>query len=140
MARLRFGISAGGADVALASRICCHNHRWAEPAGFFEQRRIALFGGGQLNPQGDNVFYDSVCGKPLFVAPRGRSFAEWRAESQRHGWPSFRKAELIAENVVFHPSGRMSSVCGTHLGHDLPDGAPRYCIDLVCIAGFAGGT
>ena len=30
----------------------------------------------------------------------------------------------------------MESVCGTHLGHNLPDfeGA-RYCIDLVCIAG-----
>ena len=38
----------------------------------------------------------------------------------------------------------MSSVCGTHLGHNLPDyTGDRYCIDLVCIAGHpaeAGGS
>jgi hypothetical protein len=33
---------------------------------------------------------DSVCGIPLFVAPRGRTFAAWEAESLSHGWPSFR--------------------------------------------------
>merc|ERR1740124_479077 len=30
----------------------------------------------------------------------------------------------------------MESICGTHLGHNLPEGGvDRYCIDLVCIAG-----
>ena len=30
----------------------------------------------------------------------------------------------------------MASICGTHLGHNLPDGkGDRYCIDLVCVAG-----
>lgn len=31
----------------------------------------------------------------------------------------------------------MTSACGTHLGHNLPDynGKDRYCIDLVCISG-----
>ena len=139
MAHLRFGISSA-ADKAMANRICCRNHRWAEPAGYFHAKKLFTDVPALLNPDGDNVFYDSVCGKPLFVAPRGRSFAAWRQETEEHGWPSFRKEELIAENVNIHKSGRISSVCGTHLGHDLPDGRERYCIDLVCIAGFASGT
>ena len=88
------------------------------------------------------VYYDSVSGKPLFVAPVGRSIDDFLSESLRHGWPSFRPAELIAENVIIHLGGRMSSTCGTHLGHNLPDfSGDRYCIDLVCIAGHpANGT
>ena len=39
---------------------------------------------------GELTFYDSVTGKPLFVAPRGRSMRSFIAESLRHGWPSFR--------------------------------------------------
>ena len=32
--------------------------------------------------------------------------------------------------------GEVRSVCGLHLGHNIPDrGGDRYCIDLVCIAG-----
>ena len=36
------------------------------------------------------TLYDSVSGKPLFIAPRGRSVEEFITESQKHGWPSFR--------------------------------------------------
>ena len=134
---LRFGAAA---DYALADRICCHNHRYAEPAGYQQLSHVSLFGGARLDENGDNTFYDSVCGKPLFVAPRGRSFAEWRAESLAHGWPSFRPEEVLWENVVIHDGGRMSSSCGTHLGHNLPSGgADRYCIDLVCVAGTPAG-
>ena len=47
-----------------------------------------------------------------------------------------RSAETISENVVIHSSGRMESVCGTHLGHNIPDSnGARFCIDLVCVAG-----
>jgi hypothetical protein len=43
---------------------------------------------------GEITFYDSVSGKPLFVAPRGRSWASFVKESKAHGWPSFRDAEV----------------------------------------------
>lgn len=85
---------------------------------------------------GEITFYDSNTGKPLFVAPRGRSFEEFVAESKSHGWPSFRDNEVVWDNVRVLPDGETVSVDGTHLGHDLPDGkGNRYCINLVCIAG-----
>jgi hypothetical protein len=34
---------------------------------------------------GEITFYDTVTSKPLFVAPRGRSWAEFVAESKAHG-------------------------------------------------------
>lgn len=80
-------------------------------------------------------------GLPLFVAPRGRSFKEWKDESVDHGWPSFRPEEYVKDNVVVEPGGRMVSVCGTHLGHNIPDArGDRACIDLVCIAGKGEGS
>jgi len=118
----------------LANHICCNNHNGAEHAGFLNDDDIRLF--DRLDSDSVVVFYDSVCGKPLFVAPRGRSFADFKQESIDHGWPSFRPEETVDANVNVLSGGRMESVCGTHLGHNLPDltGA-RYCIDLVCIAG-----
>lgn len=53
------------------------------------------------------TFYDSVCGLPLFRAPVGRTFSKWRAESETHGWPSFRPEETFAENVIIKPGGEM---------------------------------
>merc|ERR1712194_7983 len=121
-------------DYEMADRICCHNHRYAEPQGYLKQPQVALF--DKLNPEKETIFYDVVCGLPLFIAPRGRSFADFQAESLHHGWPSFRPEEMISENVILHDDGRMESVCLTHLGHNLPEsGVDRYCIDLVCIAG-----
>jgi len=121
-------------DYDVADHICCHNHRYAEPSGYLEQPQVALF--DRLDPTKEHIFYDVVCGLPLFIAPRGRSFDEFREESIHHGWPSFRPEEMISENVILHENGRMESKCLTHLGHNLPkDGVDRYCIDLVCIAG-----
>jgi peptide methionine sulfoxide reductase MsrB len=115
-----------------AEWICCNNHDWAEPSGFHEN--VGLW--PALNKDGPNVFYDSVCGIPLFVAPIGRSFEEFKRESDNHGWPSFRPEETVADNVIIHFGGRMESSCNSHLGHNLPDfSGARYCIDLVCIAG-----
>ena len=121
-------------DYSTADRICCHNHRFAEYRGYLEAPEVRLF--DRLDPNVEHVFFDSVCGLPLFVAPRGRSFDEFKEESIHHGWPSFRPAEIISENVIIHDDGRMESKCLTHLGHNLPKGGvDRYCIDLVCIAG-----
>jgi len=121
-------------DYDLADRICCNNHVYAEPFGYHLQPQVNFY--SKLNPDQETVFYDSVCGLPLFVAPRGRTFEEFVQESKKHGWPSFRPEELISENVIIHKDGRMESKCLTHLGHNLPEGGvDRYCIDLVCIAG-----
>jgi len=126
-------------DYELADRICCHNHRFAEPRGYHEWPEVDFY--SKLDPTAEHVFYDSVCGIPLFVAPRGRTFEEFVEESVHHGWPSFRPAELVSENVIIHAGGRMESRCGTHLGHNLPkDGIDRYCIDLVCMAGMPLST
>lgn len=74
---------------------------------------------------------------------------------QAHGWPSFRDAEVVWDDVRVLPDGEAVSVAGTHLGHNLPDrkvGARegslrlatihlrllvqgnRYCINLVSVA------
>jgi peptide methionine sulfoxide reductase MsrB len=130
---LRFGCET---ERELALRICCHNTRYAETPGFFTDPHIDLF--SKISPEGVTTFYDSTCGVPLFIAPQGRTLEEWKQESLQHGWPSFRPQEAVAANIVFHEGGEMASVCGTHLGHNLPDfSGDRYCIDLVCIAGQA---
>jgi peptide methionine sulfoxide reductase MsrB len=84
------------------------------------------------------TFYDSVTGKPLFTAPIGRSVDDLIDETYKHGWPSFRDAEVVWDNVrVLKNSGETVSVDGTHLGHNLPDRmGNRYCINLCCIAGY----
>lgn len=121
-------------DYSVAQRICCNNHRWAEQRGYLASPDVDLF--GKLDPTVETVFYDSVCGLPLFIAPRGRSFEDFKEESLKHGWPSFRPEEMVSENVILHDDGRMESRCLTHLGHNLPEGGvDRYCIDLVCVAG-----
>jgi len=125
-------------DYDLADRICCNNHRYAEPSGYHTSPEVDFY--AKLDPNVEHVFYDSVCGIPLFIAPRGRSFDDFVAESMDHGWPSFRPDEIVSENVIIHFGGRMESTCLTHLGHNLPEeGIDRYCIDLVCIAGVPPG-
>mmetsp|Transcript_21079 Transcript_21079/g.33669 ORF Transcript_21079/g.33669 Transcript_21079/m.33669 type:complete len:163 (+) Transcript_21079:234-722(+) len=116
------------------SDVCCQvPQSWAEPSGTLSD--VGLW--AQLpSSEGPVTFYDAKCGKPLFRAPIGRSMAEFKAESEAHGWPSFRDEELVKENIVVKPGGEVVSTCGTHLGHNLPDGrGHRYCIDLLCIAG-----
>jgi len=121
-------------DYDVANWICCNNHRYAEDKGYLASPEVDLF--SRLDHNKETVFYDSVCGIPLFIAPRGRSFEEFEKESLHHGWPSFSPEEIVSENVIIHFTGRMESKCGTHLGHNLPEnGEDRYCIDLVCIAG-----
>lgn len=136
---LKFGCDQ---HLSLADDICCHNTDFAESSGFFESvgpNGQSLF--AQLDAAGITTFYDSTCGLPLFKAPIGRSFSDWQTESQGHGWPSFRSAEAVKENLVFKSGGEMQSKCGTHLGHNLPDfSGDRYCIDLVCIAGKNNST
>jgi len=143
--KLNFGISdrlcyigCEKPDMPLAESVCCdlRNLARAEPQFLFEAPDINLF--DRLDKSKVTTFYDSVCGVPLFKAPVSRTFDVWKAETEEHGWPSFRTPEIFPENVIVDgTTGYVTSSCGTHLGTYLPDvgGAPRYCIDLSCIAG-----
>ena len=131
----------------------------APRAGYWESTALLEDAGAG----GPITFYDSNTGKPLFVAPRGRSLDAFVSESRWHGWPSFRDDEVVWDNVrclrggetvraaparppcpasrircarVWGGGGGQVSVDGTHLGHNLPDSeGNRYCINLVSIAG-----
>lgn len=133
--KLKFGVSN-----KLADKICSYNRHFAENSFSFtkstwedELRQAVTDSGGK-----PMTFYDSVTGKPLFVAPIGRSVDAFIDESYKHGWPSFRDTEVVWDNVrVLKNSGETVSVDGTHLGHNLPDRmGNRYCINLCCIAGY----
>ena len=127
---------AYGCDFQTADKICCFNRHYAEHSGYaFESPRTWL---SALQKSGNTevTYYDSVTGKPLFIAPKGRTVEAFIQESKAHGWPSFRDQEVVWENVRCLKNGEAVSVDGTHLGHNLPDGTGnRYCINLVCIAG-----
>eukprot|EP00439_Symbiodinium_sp_Y106_P033386 s1499_g4.t1 len=65
-------------------------------------------------------FYDAQCGIPLFEAPKGRTYAEFKRESERHGWPSFRDEEIIKENIKVLDGGEVVSKCNTKAGPKVP--------------------
>ena len=116
-----------------ADKICSFNRHYAEYSGYF--RNVPQFLDECKKGQ-EIVYYDSVTGKPLFVAPRGRTMEQFVAESASHGWPSFRDEEVVWENMRVLKDGEAVSVDGTHLGHNLPDfKGNRYCINLVSVAG-----
>jgi len=122
-------------DGKVADKICNFNRHYAEFAGYWETTSFLKEEGPE---SGEITFYDSNTGKPLFYAPRGRTWEQFVAESKGHGWPSFRDEEVNWELVRCLPDGESVSVDGTHLGHNLPDGkGNRYCINLVCVAGNA---
>jgi peptide methionine sulfoxide reductase MsrB len=129
---LRFGVSN-----QLADRICNYNRHFAEQAGYFTTSKEFETLMATASEERPITFYDSVTGRPLFVAPIGRTAEDFLAESRIHGWPSFRDAETVWSNVrVLRNSGETVSVDGTHLGHNLPDrSGNRYCINLVSVAG-----
>jgi hypothetical protein len=130
------GVIPDNSDMSLPAAVCCDpNQPYPEPNGFFARPDVALF--SHINASsGVTTFYDSVCGVPVFQAPMGRTFAEWQAETEEHGWPSFRSEEVVKDNIVVSTSGTVTSKCGTALGSYLPDSqGDRFCIDLVCISG-----
>jgi len=123
-------------DNKVADQICCFNRHYAEHSGYF--LKVDDFLAEIRNAKGPVEFYDSITGKVLFTAPKGRTTEHFLDESNAHGWPSFRDKEVNWENVRVLPGGETVSVDGTHLGHNIPDSkGNRYCINLVCIAGAA---
>ena len=125
------------ANDDLATAVCCdsQNFPYAEPQHLFDQPDVALF--KNMNAHGQTVFYDSVCGIPLFSVPRNRTLADFQADTTEHGWPSFREAEIVDKGLHTDlATGFVFSSCGTHLGSYLPDDkGPRWCLDLSCVAG-----
>jgi len=120
--------------------ICCTVPQpYAEHSGFLQT--VHFFGKLEAkhgSSPNEVVFYDSQCGIPIYVAPRGRTYQEWKKESLNHGWPSFRETEVVKENVHVEDgyNGELVSKCNTHLGHNLPDGKGRRdCVNLMCMAG-----
>mmetsp|Transcript_29 Transcript_29/g.63 ORF Transcript_29/g.63 Transcript_29/m.63 type:complete len:180 (+) Transcript_29:122-661(+) len=124
-----------GCDRSTADRICNFNRHYAEYSGYWKTTKFLDEESEKANNGEEITFYDSNTGKPLFIAPRGRSFEAFVKESMRHGWPSFRDDEVVWDNVRVLPDGETVSVDGTHLGHNLPDNKNRYCINLVSVAG-----
>ena len=125
-----------GCDFKTADNICNFNRHYAEHSGYAFTSKISWVEEMRKNKDQEMTYYDSVTGKPLFIAPRGRTTEEFIAESKAHGWPSFRDQEVVWDNVKCLKNGETVSDDGTHLGHDLPDrSGNRYCINLVCIAG-----
>ena len=119
-----------GCDAKLADRICCYNRHYAEHSGYWLTTQFLK----TADRAGETSFYDSVTGKLLFQAPKGRTWAEFEAESRDHGWPSFRDEEVAWADVRVLPDGECVSTAGTHLGHNLPDRkGNRYCINLVSV-------
>lgn len=120
-----------------ADKICCFNRHYAEYSGYWTSTTFLKSAEVKVAKEGKEItFYDSVTGKALFIAPRGRSWDAFLAESRAHGWPSFRDEEVLKEHVRILPNGEAVSTGGTHLGHNLPDRkGNRYCINLVSVAG-----
>jgi peptide methionine sulfoxide reductase MsrB len=88
-------------------------------------------GGGHV------TFYDSALNRPVFAVTK-RPLSQFLEESVKHGWPSFRAEDVVWENVRILDDGEVVTRDGLHLGHNIPDekGA-RFCINLVCVSGFA---
>ena len=81
-----------GCDFKTADGVCCFNRHYAEHSGYFRSAGKTWL--DEVRGQGAVEYYDSVSGKLLFTAPRGRSFDDFHRESLDHGWPSFRDAEV----------------------------------------------
>ena len=97
---------------------CFLQRHYAENAGYFQYTDFLK---EESEASAPITFYDSVTGLPLFIAPQGRTFEEFKRESTSHGWPSFRDNEVVWENVRVLKDGETVSSTGTHLGHNLPD-------------------
>ena len=145
-----------GTDRKTADRICSFNRHFAEHAGYWKTTdylkevsrdtettyydsvsgaraaartaTVAVAASHHRPPPPTTTLLRSpLAGKPLFVAPRGRTMEAFLKESNSHGWPSFRQEEVVWENVRVLGDGEAVSVDGTHLGHNLPDGSGNRC-------------
>lgn len=125
------------ADESLPEAICCDKKflPFAEPQFTFQRPDVDLF--SKMNPTGTTIFYDSVCGQPLFEVPKGRTLKEFQDETLEHSWPSFRPEEVIDNSVYIDENNYVFTTgCNIHLGSNVPDEKGiRYCLDISCVSG-----
>ena len=86
-----------GCAFKTMDKIGCYNRHYAEYRGYaFDSPRTYMKTLESNAASGNQMaYYDPVDGKPLFVAPRGRSYESFINESRKHGWPSFRDEEVV---------------------------------------------
>jgi len=81
-------------DGSEANSICNHNRHFAETSGYFTKNDDFMNQIRELEQQQKEnpsleetlTFYDSNTGKPLFEAPKGRTWEDFINESIKHGW------------------------------------------------------
>jgi hypothetical protein len=78
-------------DRKKADEIANFNRHYAEHSGYYGKTN---FKKEARAAKGPIEFYDSNTGKLLYTAPVGRTMDEFIVESDAHGWPSFRDAEV----------------------------------------------
>ena len=64
--------------IILILSVCCFNRHYAEESGYFAKTNFLNEESGEK----EITFYDSVSGKPLYIAPRGRTWKEFVIESK----------------------------------------------------------
>ena len=66
-------------DRAKADKICCFNRHFAEHGGYFKTTEFYDVLKKKIDEKETEpmTFYDSVTGKPLFIAPKERSYSEF---------------------------------------------------------------
>ena len=72
-----FGVTRGHHKLILFS-VCCFNRHYAEESGYFAKTNFL----NEETGEKEITFYDSVSGKPLYIAPRGRTWKEFLIESK----------------------------------------------------------
>lgn len=93
-----------------ADSVCNFNRHYAEHSGYFTETTFL----SEENGEKEITFYDSVTGKPLYIAPRGRTWKEFVIESQAHGWPSFRSVGELKIPVHWTTSFLSKLLSGQH--------------------------
>lgn len=114
--------------ISLVVHSGCFNRHYAEHSGYFTSKTSFL---QDVDRTAETTYYDSSSGRPLFIAPRGRSFEAFLRESQEHGWPSFRDEEVVWDNVRCLSNGEAVSVDGTHVSGMRLRCAVNPCYNLV---------
>jgi len=122
---LQYGVLSSMSDS------CCTQN--GTTVNYFET--IGLF--QQLNSSTTTTLYDSTCGLPLFQAPIGRSFQEWKDECERSGELRFHEKEAICDNIRVLKSGELISICGTRLGEFISSSSGKdYSVNIACLSGL----
>jgi len=122
---LQYGVSNSMSDP------CCTKN--GTTVNYFET--IGLF--QQLNSSGITTLYDSTCGLPLFNAPIGRTFEEWKDECEMSGELLFHEKEAICDNLRVLKSGELVSICGTRLGEYIASSSgDYYSVNIACLSGL----